>query len=221
MIELVDVSKVYSLGRVQVPALRGVSLTVADGEFVAVMGPSGSGKSTLLHLMGCLDTPTSGRVLFRGRDVSGLPDRELARLRAADIGFVFQTFNLLPDETALGNVELPLLYSGVADRRSRAREALEKVGLADRLDHRPLELSGGEQQRVAIARAIVRRPSVILADEPTGNLDTESGRMILDLFCRLNAEGVAVVMVTHDAEVAERASRTIRLRDGRVESCGG
>jgi putative ABC transport system ATP-binding protein len=209
------VGKTY-LGRVAVEALREVDLRVDKGDFLAIMGPSGSGKSTLLHIMGCLDRPSHGRYLFRGRDVSSLPDRELARIRNREIGFVFQSFNLLPDETALENVALPLLYAGVGDRRSRAREALERVGLADRAEHRPAELSGGEQQRVAIARALVKTPAVLLADEPTGNLDSASGERVLRVLGELREGGLTVVVITHDPEVAGRAARILYLRDGRL-----
>ena len=220
MIELIDVTKVYHVGAVEVRALRGVSLAVAGGEFLAVMGPSGCGKSTLLHVMGCLDTPTSGSVRLRGEAVSHLPDRDMSRLRAEEIGFVFQTFNLLWEDTALENVELPLLYAGTADRRKKARAALERVGLGHRVRHKPWQLSGGEQQRVAIARALVKEPAVLLADEPTGNLDSAAGEHILDLFTRLNGEGSAIVMVTHEEKVAERAGRILHMRDGVILADG-
>jgi len=216
MIRLADVTKTYHVGAVEINALRGVDLFVADGDFLAVMGPSGCGKSTLLHVAGCLDTPTSGHVELRGTRVSDLSERELARLRATEIGFVFQTFNLLWDETALENVELPLLYAGVRSRRraATAAAALERVGLGPRARHRPWQLSGGEQQRVAIARALVKEPAVLLADEPTGNLDSASGEHILDLFSTLHDEGSTIIMVTHEQGVAERAGRILHMRDG-------
>jgi ABC-type lipoprotein export system ATPase subunit len=213
VIRLENVSRAYP-GRISVEALSGIDLVVEAGEFLAIMGPSGSGKSTLLHIMGCLDRPTSGHYLFRGREVSSLPDRDLAHIRNREIGFVFQAFNLLPEETALENVALPLVYSGVNGKRKKAREALEQVGLGKRMTHRPGELSGGEQQRVAIARALVKRPSVLLADEPTGNLDTESGENVLASLGRLRDEGLTVVVITHDPEVASRAGRIVQLRDG-------
>jgi len=216
ILRLEGVARTYA-GRVEVRALVDVDLTVRPGEFVAIRGPSGSGKSTLLHLMGCLDRPTEGRVFFRDRDVSSLPDRELARIRNREIGFVFQAFNLLLEESALENVTLPLVYSGARDKRRRAREALEKVGLADRVTHRPGELSGGEQQRVAMARALVKRPSLLLADEPTGNLDSESGDKILRALGALRDDGLTIVVITHDPEVAARAERVVGLRDGRLQ----
>ena len=219
MIELEDVSKVYQMGDIEVHALRGVSLHIDGGECLTIMGPSGSGKSTLMNVMGCLDLPTEGRYHLNGQDVSQLNDTQLARIRNKEIGFVFQMFNLLARTTALRQVEMPLMYAGVGsrERRKRAREALESVGLGDRVGHKPDELSGGEQQRVAIARALVTGPSIIMADEPTGNLDTKSGQEILRIFKRLNEQGITLIFVTHDPEIAEYGSRTIHLRDGLIE----
>jgi putative ABC transport system ATP-binding protein len=219
MIELENVSKVYQMGDIGVHALRGVSLHIDRGECLTIMGPSGSGKSTLMNVMGCLDLPTEGRYHLNGQDVSQLNDTQLARIRNKEIGFVFQMFNLLARTTALRQVEMPLMYAGVGsrERRKRAREALESVGLGDRVGHKPDELSGGEQQRVAIARALVTGPSIIMADEPTGNLDTKSGQEILRIFKRLNEQGITLIFVTHDPEIAEYGSRTIHLRDGLIE----
>jgi putative ABC transport system ATP-binding protein len=219
-IEAVGLTRRYELDGVAVEALRGVSLTIGQGEFAAIVGPSGSGKSTLMHLLGCLDRPTSGGLRINGVEMSGLPDGELAELRNRTIGFVFQSFHLLGRTTALDNVALPLVYRGVgrAERRARARAALESVGLGHRLGHRPSQMSGGEQQRVAIARALVGEPKVLLADEPTGNLDTANGAEVMAILDRLNGErGVAVVLVTHEAEVAAHARRQIHVRDGLIE----
>ena len=219
-LEAVDVTRSYVLEGVTVQALRGVSLTVGTGDYAAVVGPSGSGKSTLMHLLGGLDRPTSGVLRVGGRDVASLTDDELARVRNATLGFVFQSFQLLGRTSAVDNVAMPLVYRGTrrAERRARARAALERVGMGHRLDHRPAQLSGGEQQRVAIARALVGEPQVLLADEPTGNLDTRTGHEVMALLEELNREqGVAVVLVTHDLEVAARADRQVRVRDGLLE----
>ncbi len=221
LIKIDEITKIYHMGDVEVRALRGVSLEVAEGEFISIMGPSGSGKSTLMNIVGCLDQPTRGRYWLDGTDVSKLNDNQLAEIRNRKIGFVFQTFNLLPRTTAFQNVTLPLIYAGMGarERRQRSRQALEAVGLGDRLDHRPNELSGGQQQRVAIARALVAEPAIILADEPTGNLDTTSGAEIVGIFRQLNKErGITVVFVTHDPEIAEQTRRIIRIRDGMIES---
>lgn len=215
-----NISKVYRMGEVEVHALRDVSFRIDPGEFVAIMGPSGSGKSTLMQIIGCLDKPTSGSFYLRGRKVSSLSDDELATVRNRDIGFVFQTFNLLPGLTLVENVELPLVYAGVRsakERRKRAMETLELVGLSERVNHRPNEISGGQRQRVAIARALVTKPAIILADEPTGNLDSKTGEDIMNFFGELNRQGNTIVLVTHDRKTAEYAGRIIYIRDGRLE----
>jgi putative ABC transport system ATP-binding protein len=219
MIELKNITKVYHMGKVEVNALRGVTFSVAKGEMVAIIGASGSGKSTMLNVIGCLDKPTSGKYLFDGVDISQLNDNKLAEMRNRELGFVFQDFNLLSRATALANVELPLIYSGgVRHRRERAVEALERVGLRGRANHKPTELSGGEQQRVAIARALVNNPALILADEPTGNLDTHSSAEIISIFCQLHQEGKTIILITHEADIASQAQRTVHLSDGRIVS---
>ena len=219
MIETKNVTKTYQMGEVEVHALRGVSIEIERGEFVSIMGPSGSGKSTLMNLLGCLDSPTRGSYSLNGEDVSRLTERQLAHIRNSEIGFVFQGFNLLARTTAIHQVELPLTYTGIGakERDLRAREALQIVGLGDRLKHKPEELSGGEQQRVAIARALATDPSIILADEPTGNLDTQTGHDILRLFQELNEKGITIIFVTHDPEIAEYSQRIIHIRDGLIE----
>ncbi|MEO6056205.1 MAG: ABC transporter ATP-binding protein [Gemmatimonadales bacterium] len=220
IIRIVDLVREYRMGDERILALRGVSLSIRRNEYLAIMGPSGSGKSTLMNVLGCLDTPTAGAYWLNGQEVSGLTDDELARVRNREIGFVFQTFNLLPRATALHNVELPLVYAGVRanERRERAAAALERVGLADRRQHRPSELSGGQRQRVAIARALVNAPSILLADEPTGNLDSVTSEEIMGVFGELHAAGQTVLMVTHEPDIAAHAERVVVLRDGRVES---
>jgi putative ABC transport system ATP-binding protein len=220
VIDIEDVTKLYRMGAEIVHALRGVALKVHRNEYMAIMGPSGSGKSTLMNMLGCLDTPTSGHYHFNGKDVSSMSDDELASIRNREIGFVFQTFNLLPRSTSLHNVELPLIYAGLppAARRARAREALENVGLGDRMLHKPNELSGGQRQRVAVARALVNHPSIILADEPTGNLDSKTGEEIMQLFDQLYEQGNTIIVVTHEEDIARHARRAIRLHDGLIES---
>ena len=222
MIEMTAIRKVYSTGRMEVEALRGVDLTIGSNEYVSIVGPSGSGKSTLMNLIGCLDTPSSGTYMLSGDNVAGLDRNQLAEVRNKRIGFVFQSFNLLPYASALENVALPLLFAGVKDKRrnERAKEMLERVGLGDRMDHNPTELSGGQMQRVAIARALVNRPAIVLADEPTGNLDSASGHAIADLFGELYAGGQTIVMITHDHTLARIASRSVHIRDGEIVEDG-
>lgn len=219
LIETQDLWKSYTMGSEQIHALSGVSLAIERGEYVAIMGPSGSGKSTLMNLIGCLDTPTRGSYLLNGKQVSQMNDDELARIRNEEIGFVFQTFNLLPRATALHNVELPLVYAGIpsVERLKRARASLDKVELGDRMSHRPNQLSGGQRQRVAIARALVNNPSILLADEPTGNLDSKTGEEIMSLFKRLHESGNTIVLVTHEADIAAHAHRVLHIRDGKIE----
>ncbi len=220
MIQLDSINRTYSMGSIEVRALRDVDLEISRNDYLAVMGPSGSGKSTLMNIIGCLDSPTSGRFTLEGRDVSSLSDSELSKVRNTFVGFVFQTFNLLPRATALGNVETPLIYAGVrrSERKRRASEALERVGLADRMQHRPSELSGGQRQRVAIARALVNEPSLVLADEPTGNLDSKTGMEIMRILDDLHGEGNTILLVTHESIVADHAQRSIVMRDGMIVS---
>jgi putative ABC transport system ATP-binding protein len=220
VIEIADVTKLYKMGAEIVHALRGVAIQVRRNESLAIMGPSGSGKSTLMNMLGCLDTPTAGHYQFNGRDVSAMSDDELAEIRNREIGFVFQTFNLLPRSTSLHNVELPLIYAGLPhdERRERAIQAMRNVGLGDRMYHKPNELSGGQRQRVAVARALVNNPSIILADEPTGNLDTKTGEEIMQLFEQLYDQGNTIIVVTHEEDIARHARRIVRLRDGLIES---
>lgn len=220
LITIRDLHRVYEVGSEKVHALNGVNVDIAENEYVAIMGPSGSGKSTLMNIVGCLDTPTSGSYVLKDKEIGKLNDNELARIRNREIGFVFQTFNLLPRADTLHNVELPLVYAGIKheERRKRAREAIEMVGLTDRIKHKPNELSGGQRQRVAIARALVNKPSIILADEPTGNLDTATGEEIMAAFERIWQQGNTVILVTHEADIAQHARRVVRMRDGKIES---
>ena len=220
IIKLTEIKKIYQMGSQEVRALNGVSLNIYENEYVAIMGPSGSGKSTMMNVVGCLDTPTSGEYILNGNHVSEMTDDELATVRNKEIGFVFQTFNLLPRSNCLANVELPLIYAGIktAERRQMATDALERVGLGDRMDHKPNELSGGQRQRVAIARALVNKPSILLADEPTGNLDSKTGIEIMSLFDELYKQGNTIIVVTHEEDIAAHARRIIRLRDGLLES---
>lgn len=220
IIRIQGITREYVMGTQIVRALRGVDLEVQRNEYIAIMGPSGSGKSTLMNLIGCLDTPTAGTYILNNKDVSHLSDNELAAVRNKEIGFIFQTFNLLPRSTCLANVELPLIYSGMgsSQRRQRAKEILENVGLGDRIHHKPNELSGGQRQRVAIARALINNPSILLADEPTGNLDSKTGTEIMRLFEKLHAAGNTIILVTHEEDIASHAHRIVRLRDGLVES---
>ncbi|MBI4744562.1 MAG: ABC transporter ATP-binding protein [Actinobacteria bacterium] len=220
ILEVDELVKTYKLDGVNVEAVRGISFTVKSGEFISIMGPSGSGKSTLMHMIGCLDVPTSGRIIIDGEETKDLNENQLAKLRNQKIGFVFQTFNLLPRATAIRNVELPMIYAGlsISERTKRAREVLERVGLKDRLNHRPNQLSGGQQQRVAIARALVNDPAIILADEPTGNLDSKSGGEVMFILQELHKEGKTVILVTHEQYVAEHAERIVRVLDGKIVS---
>lgn len=218
MIELENITKIYRMGKVEVPALKGVTLSIQQGEILAIIGASGSGKSTLMNIMGCLDKPTSGRYIFDGADVSQLGDNRLAEIRNRKLGFVFQEYNLLSRASALANVELPLIYSGTRHQRNLAMEALERVGLSARAKHKPTELSGGEQQRVAIARALVNNPALILADEPTGNLDSATTAEIIAIFRQLHRDGITLVIVTHEMDIASQTQRTIRLLDGQIIS---
>ena len=221
MIDIENVTKIYSMGSVEVPALAGVSLFIERGEMVAVMGASGSGKSTLMNILGCLDVPTSGTYTLDGEDIGTAQDSRLAEIRNSKIGFVFQTYNLLPRLSALNNVELALMYGRYANRRATATEALERVGLGDRMQHKPTELSGGQQQRVGIARALVKSPDILLADEPTGNLDSRSGEEIMKILSELHADGISVIIVTHEADIAARADRIVTMRDGFIVSDTG
>lgn len=221
MIDIENVTKIYSMGSVEVPALAGVSLFIERGEMVAVMGASGSGKSTLMNILGCLDVPTSGIYTLDGEDIGTAQDSRLAEIRNSKIGFVFQTYNLLPRLSALNNVELALIYGRYANRRATATEALERVGLGDRMQHKPTELSGGQQQRVGIARALVKSPDILLADEPTGNLDSRSGEEIMHILSELHADGISVIIVTHEADIAARADRIVTMRDGFIVSDTG
>lgn len=217
MIELDNITKVYKMGETEVAALNGVDLRIEQGEMISIIGPSGSGKSTLMNIMGCLDKPTSGQYRLEEIEVSKLSDNKLAEIRNKKIGFVFQSFNLLPRTTALANVELPLIYGGAGNRRQRVVQALESVGLAHRSHHKPSELAGGEQQRVAIARALINNPALILADEPTGNLDTQTSREIMLIFQKLNEQGMTIVLVTHERDITAYTQRTIEMRDGKIE----
>jgi len=218
ILQLDNVSKTYNAGSQPLHVLKKINLEIEKGDFIAIMGPSGSGKSTLMHIAGCLDTPTSGKVIFENKDISKLSEAELAQIRNKKIGFVFQTFNLIPRTTTLDNVQLPLIYAGVEaeKRKTRARETLEQLGLKERAFHFPNQLSGGEQQRTAIARALINKPSIILADEPTGNLDSKTGKEIIDIFKKLNKEGNTVVLVTHDEQIAKNARKIIRIYDGKI-----
>jgi putative ABC transport system ATP-binding protein len=220
IIELIDIARTYNVGSVDIPALKDVSLTIEKNEYVALIGPSGSGKSTLMNILGCLDTPSSGKYILNNQDVSHLTDNELASIRNIEIGFVFQTFNLIPRMTSLENVALPLVYAGSPkkERLERAKETMISVGLGDRMDHKPNELSGGQRQRVAIARALVNHPSIILADEPTGNLDSKTSYEIMDLFEELYEKGNTIIIVTHEPDIAKKSKRIVRLRDGLIES---
>jgi putative ABC transport system ATP-binding protein len=220
IIELIDIARTYTIGTMEIPALKDVSFSILKNEYVALIGPSGSGKSTLLNLLGCLDTASAGTYILNGHNVSNLTDNELASIRNKEIGFVFQTFNLIPRMTSLENVALPLVYAGMPkkERLERAKEVMASVGLADRMDHKPNELSGGQRQRVAVARALVNHPSIILADEPTGNLDSKTSYEIMDLFEDLHRKGNTIIIVTHEPDIAARSKRIIRLRDGLVES---
>ncbi|HBR35023.1 MAG TPA: macrolide ABC transporter ATP-binding protein [Firmicutes bacterium] len=220
LIQVINLQRTYQMGSVKVEALKDASFQIKEGEFVAIIGPSGSGKSTLMHILGCLDQPTAGRFLMEGQDISAVSENELAEIRNKKIGFVFQQFNLLPKATILQNVSVPLIYGGIRGRRRQlelAEKALQQVGLGDRLHHRPTEISGGQKQRVAIARALINNPALVLADEPTGNLDTKTGKEIMDIFRQLNKEGHTIIMVTHDQEIAEQARRVIQIRDGLIQ----